>query len=231
MSTVTQQVSRIRTRFKQDPNEETINDDTIVDFLNEAQDIIESQVIVPAMQTSAYLDLVADQREYTLEDDLFKLVLVRYNTNDWVLEERPFAEMKRRFSSSTGSPQEYYFFGNKLGLNPVPSGNETGSASAGIEYWYLKTLDTLVEESPGTGEVTTSEIPVNFHWVLERGAEMLMAQMVNDSERSEIAETKFQQGIQLMKDRYASTTDNLENELTAWGDTEKQSSWLFSPYQ
>lgn len=227
MATVATQISNVRTRFKKDPNAETISDTTVLNFLNEAQDIIESNVILPAMQTSDTIDLLASTQEYPLSADCIKPVLVRYTANNWVLKEISFDSAKQRFDSSTGTPQQYYVWGGSVGFYPVPSANETD----GVKYWYIRPLKTLVSSSAGAGEVTTSEIPVSYHWVLERGAEMLMAQMINDSERASMAEKKFYEGIQSLRERYAMHTDNLDSEIYPDDMNRNKTDYLFDPYQ
>lgn len=226
MATVAQQISRITSRFKKDPNNEVVSTTSILAFLNEAQDMIEAQVVLPAMQSSSTITLVAGTQEYSLASNVFKLVLARYQTNDWILKERNMHQIQARFDNSTGSPQEFYIWGGTIGLYPTPSANE----AAGVKYWYIKTLSELVESGAGAGQVTTSELPENFHWVLERGAEMLMAQSLQD-ERAELFEGKFMQGIQLMKQRYATMTDNLDTELIADDELDNKSTWNFNPYQ
>lgn len=227
MATVTQQLSKVRTRFKKDPNAETISDTTLLDFLNEAQDIVEANVILPAMQTSSTINLVASTQEYSLATDCVKPVLVRYTANDWVLKELPFDVAKQKFDSSTGTPQQFYTWGGSVGFYPVPSANET----AGVKYWYIRPLKTLVESGPATGEIATSEIPVSFHWVLERGAEMLMSQMINDDKRAVMCERKFYEGIQLLRERYSMHTDNLDTELHPDDMNRNKTDYLFDPYQ
>lgn len=227
MATVTTQIDNVIARFKQDPNNEVLSRANILGYLNEAQDIIESYVILPGAKTSTTINLVAGTQEYSLATNIIKPVLFRYTVNDLVLKEISFNQAKKRFDSSTGTPQEYYIWGSNVGFYPVPSGTE----SNGIKYWYIKTLSTLVESSAGTNEVTTSEVPVQFHWVLERGAEMLMSQAVNDQERAMVAERKFMEGIQLMKSVYMMNTLDLDSELYPDDAEDTKTSFLFNPYQ
>jgi len=227
MATVSEQVARIITRFKKDPDSEVVSEDTVLAFMNEAQSIIEATVILPNMESSSTIDLVGDQQEYSVASDVFKIVLVRYETNDWVLKEQNILNIKNRTNSATGSPQEFYVWGGSIGLYPVPGGAE----SAAVKYWYIKTLGTLVTSSPGSGEVTTSEIPANFHWVIERGAEMLMAQMTEDFDRAKVAENKFLEGIALMKERFETGTDNLDTTLYSQSDMSGRRRYLYDPYQ
>lgn len=226
MATVTTQISNVRTRFKQDPNAGTVSDPTILAFLNEAQDIVESHVILPPAKTYSTINLVADTQEYSLATNCVKVAVVRYTTNDWVLKEINFNDAMKRHSDSSGSPQEYYIWGESIGFSPTPSATET----AGVKYWYVKTLDTLVESGTATGTATTSEVPVQFHWVLERGAEMLMAQMVNDQDRAAVAERKFYEGIQLMKDRYMMGTFDIDTEIYPEDQMDSRTQWNFNPY-
>lgn len=227
MATVATQVDNVRTRFKKDPNAETVSDTTVLAFLNEAQDIIESHVILPASQTYKSVNLVGGTQEYSLESNCQRVVLVRYQANDWVLKEINFNEAQKRYTSSTGTPQEYYVWGGSIGLYPIPASNE----SNGLKYWYIKSLGTLVESGDSTGEVTTSEIPAQYHWVLERGAEMLMAQMTGDIERAALAERKFMEGIQLMKERYMMTSFDIDSEIYPDSSLGNKSVWHFNPYQ
>lgn len=227
MATVTQQIDNVVARFKQDPNNEVLSRVSVLGFLNEAQDIVESYVILPAAKASTTINLVAGTQEYPLADDMIKPVLFRYTANDWVMKEISFNDAKKRFDSSTGTPQEYYIWGLSVGFYPVPSGNESG----GVKYWYIKTLSTLVEDNAGDGEVETSTVPVQFHWVLERGAEMLMSQAVNDQERAAIAERKFMEGIQLMKSTYMMNTYDIDSELYPEDGLNAKTVFLFDPYQ
>ncbi len=226
MSTVSTQLSQLRTRFKKDPNAKVISDAQLLVFLNEAQDMIETQVVLPAMQTNSTITLVADQQEYSLDSSMFKPVLFRYTANDLVLKQQSFLSIQKRFNDSTGTPEEYYIFGNKIGFYPTPTANEAD----GVKYWYLKTLDTLVESGAGSGEATTSEIPVNYHWVLERGAEMLAFQMIGDFDRAQQAEIKYNQGIQSMIDRYAMHSDNYDSTLFTLDEMEGERDRLWNPY-
>lgn len=227
MATVSQQVTNVTARFKKDPNNRAISATTILTFLNEAQDIIEARVVLPAMQASSTIDLVADQQEYSLASDIDKPILFRYTANDWVLKEQSLLSIQNKFDDSTGTPQEYYYFGGSVGFYPIPSANE----AQGVKYWYLKTLGELVESGAGAGQVTTSEVPEKFHWVLERGAEMLVAQMFGYGDRAERAEIKFEQGIKAMKDHYMVSTANYDTELYALDDFNGERAFNFNPYQ
>ena len=227
MATVTTQVDNVITRIKKDPNVRTISRDTIVNFLNEAQDIVESRVVLPNMQQTTTIDLVADTQSYSLASDIFKPLLFRHVDNDWVMKQIPFVALQKRFSSSTGTPQEYAVYGGSVYFYPTPSSNDT----AGVRYYYLRTLDTLVESSAGTDEVTTSQVPANFHWVLERGAEMLAFQMLGYPNRAQQAEMKFEQGIMDMQARYSTQSDSYENLIFTEEEISGERHFLFDPYQ
>ena len=227
MATVTGMVDNIITRFQKDPNSQVVSRDTVVDYLNEAQDMIEAEVIMPNMEENSTIDLVASTQNYALASDAFKATIFRYTANDMVLKMIPFNALQKRFSSSTGTPQEYAVYGGEVYFYPTPDANET----AGVKYYYIKTLDELVESSPGTGQVTTSEVPANFHWVLERGAEMLIAQQLGYGERSDRAEIKFNQGILKLKTRYQESSDNYANLLNTEDEMEGERNFLFDSYQ
>jgi hypothetical protein len=227
MATVTTLVDNVITRFQKDPNSSVISRNTIVNYLNEAQDIIEAEVILPAMQKSATIDLVADTQAYNLASDLFKASIFRYTANDYVLKEIPFLALQKRFASSTGTPQEFSIYGNQAYLYPTPDANET----AGVKYYYIKTLDTLVESGAGTGEVATPEVPSNFHWVLERGAEMLVCQQLGYKGRADAAETKFREGILQMLTRFQEVSDNPQNLIQTEDDMIGSRNYNYDPYQ
>lgn len=227
MATVVSQVSQLRTRIHSDPNEKVFSDETLLKYLNEAQDILESEVLLPAAKTSSTISLVADQQEYSLASNFIKMVLVRYTANDWILKPITLLSAQHRFTSTSGTPQEYYMWGGNIGFTPVPSANETDA----VQYWYVKRLDELVESGAGSGQVTTSEVPEQFHWVLERGAEMLAFQEIGKGDRARTAEIKFTDGISQMRAVYG--TENLDYDSTLM--TEEQvaggRNFLFDPYQ
>lgn len=227
MATVTQNIDNVITRIKKDPNSGAISRTAVLNFLNESQDMIEAELVLPQAQTSSTLNLVASTQSYSLASDLFKPVLFRYTANDWVLKEIPFLSLQKRNDSSTGNPQEYAVWNNKVYFNPIPSANET----SGITYFYIKTLDELVESGAGAGQVTTSLIPANFHWVLERGAEMLMMQMLEYQNRAVNAEIKFKEGIQALRNRYSSTTDNYDSQIFTEDQMDGERNFLWNPYQ
>lgn len=227
MATVTQNIDNVITRIKKDPNSTAVSRAAVLNFLNESQDMIEAEVVLPQAQVSSTINLVASTQSYNLASDIFKPVLFRYTANDWVLKEIPFLALQKRDDSSTGNPQEYAVWGDQVYFNPIPSANETD----GVTYFYIKTLDTLVESSPSAGETATSEIPVNFHWVLERGAEMLVMQMLEYPKRAEAAEIKFREGIEALRTRYASTTDNYDSQIFTEDQMSGERNFLFNPYQ
>jgi len=226
MATVQQQADNVRTRFKKDPSATIISEATVVRFLNEAQDMIEASVLLPKAQSSATIDLVANTQEYSLASNIIMLNLVRHTDNNWVLKQRPINQIMQRFSNSTGTPQEYYVWGGVIGFHPTPSANDT----AGVKYWYTKTLPKLVLSGAVTGEVTTSEVPEEFHWVLERGAEMFCHEMVDDADRQRIAERRFEEGIELIKKKYSSFTQDFDTEIYPDDTLEGGTSWNFNPY-
>jgi len=224
MADVSTQVSNVRSRFHKDRNGKVISDIRILAYLNEAQDMVESSTLLPASQVSNTITLVADQQEYSLETDNIKITLARYTANDRVLCENTLLNIQTQFTSSTGTPEQYYIWGGSIGFHPTPSANE----AAGVKYWYIKTLDELVESSAGTGQVTTSEVPEKFHWVLERGAEMLMSQEIADIERAQVAELKFREGMDQIKSTYNSFTYNMDSTLMPEGSKTGQT-YLFNP--
>lgn len=226
MSTVSTQISNIRTNFKKDPNARVISDATILSKLNEAQDIIESELILPEMKSSSTIDLVASTQEYSLADDFVQMVLVRHQTDERVLKENSLLNIQKRDDGATGTPYEFYMWAGSIGFYPIPSAN----ASAGVKYWYIKTLGEMVESGATGTQVTTSEIPERFHWVLERGAEMLCFQIVGDFDRANQAEIKFREGIQQMKGVYMMPTQNLDSRIMSDDDMRLDRDFLFDPY-
>lgn len=226
MATVTAQLSNIRTRFKKDPSERMISDTTLLNFLNEAQDIIQSEIIFPAAQTSATINLVANTQSYSLDSTIIKPMLFRYDANDWVLKEIPFLGLQKRFSSSTGTPQEYAMYGNQVYFHPTPSTTE----AAGVTYYFIKKLGELVESGAGAGQVTTSEIPEHYHFLLERGAEMLAFEMIGDFNRAREAELRFKEGMAQAKDKYMAMSSNWNSTLNTIDDLDGERDYNFDPY-
>lgn len=107
-------------------------------------------------------DTVADQQEYDLPDDFYKIrrVQINYNTSDsnsvssYAIP-ATMDEVMGDLNSTTLSPTvfrnpAYFIRGNKIGFIPVP--DESGTDA--ITLWYIKTIDEL--------SAVTDEIDIPF---------------------------------------------------------------------
>lgn len=226
MSTVAQMVDNVRTNFKKDPAARVISDTVILAKLNEAQDLVEGEVFIPEMQSSSTVNLVASTQEYNLATDLVKLNLVRHQAHERILKEKSLRDIFLFDKDTTGVPEVYYVWGGSIGFYPTPSSNE----SAGVKYWYTRTLSELVESGAGAGQVTTTQINAKYHWVLERGAEMLCFQIIGDYDRANQAEVKFREGMEKMRQEYMSFSSDFDSEIKAGSTPIPTKEWLFNPY-
>lgn len=112
--------------------------------------------------TTSFASLVADQQEYTLPTDLFKLrrVEINYdtdNTNSTFQKATPVTSLdairtrlaETNISSSFLRNPTYYITGTSIGFLPIPTTSETN----GIKYWYIPTLSDL------SADASTIDIP------------------------------------------------------------------------
>lgn len=226
MATVSAQVTNVRTKLKSDPNAKVISDANIVQFLNDAQDILESEIIFPEAQVTESLSLTASTQTNTLATNWRKSVMFRYGANDRVLREIPFIALQKRDDAGKGKPEEYAIFGESVYWSPIPSATE---ASA-VTHFYIKELDTLVQSGAGSGETATSELPRELHHVIEYGALMMCFQLIGDDKRAEMAEDKWLEGIERSKKNYMSNTNDYDSQLFTASQAEGSQIWRFSPY-
>lgn len=227
MATVSNQLSQIRTRIKKDPNAKIISDAQLLVFLNEAQDILEQEVIFPNAQTTEQISTTASTQSYSLDSQWRKSLIFRYDANDQVLWEIPFLALQKRDDAGTGTPMEYAIFGGSVYFSPTPSATEANA----VTHFFIKTLDELVSSGAGANQVTTSDVPEKFHYVLERGAEMLAFQMIGDDKRAQQAEIQFREGIERAKAEYTNMTNDYDSTLFTADQVEGDRLWRFSPYQ
>ena len=147
-------ITRIRERtdnlgFSEDSSgniTEGLSDNLILDFLNDAQDYLQSRIIsvYPNIFTAeALLSMVANQEAYSIDDNLFignKYISVHYSidgqTRNYVrLPQKTIAE---RMTTSALHPLFYFRLDGQFYFNPIPS-----AAGGKARIVYYRELDNL----------------------------------------------------------------------------------------
>mgnify|MGYP001571588770 CR=1 FL=1 len=156
--------------------------------------------------TTSFASLVANQQEYTLPTDLFKLrrVEVNYdisNSNSVFQKATPLTSLDavrtRLAETNIGSNiirnPCYYVTGSSIGFLPIP----TSAGTNAIKYWYVPVLSDLASDS------TSVDIPYvdRYYHLIVEGA---TADALRFGEQSSVEADKFEQkfiaGIILMQE-------------------------------
>lgn len=125
--------------------------------------------------TTSFASLIANQQEYTLPSDLFKLrrLEINYdisNTNSVFQKATPLTALdavrtrlgETNIGSSILRNPVYYVTGDKVGLLPIP----TSSGTNAIKYWYVPTASDL------SADASTIDIPYpeRYYHIIAEGA-------------------------------------------------------------
>lgn len=156
--------------------------------------------------TTSFDSLVANQQEYTLPTDLYKLrrVEVNYditNSNSTFQRVTPFTGLDairtRLAETNIGSnlfrQPGYYVTGLKIGLLPIP----TSSGTNAIKYWYVPVLTELSSDSD------TIDIPYPdryWHIIAEGATADALRFGQQESSEADKFDQKFVAGILLMQE-------------------------------
>lgn len=156
--------------------------------------------------TTSFDNLIANQQEYTLPTDLFKVkrVEVNYdisNSNSTFQKAAPLTALDsvrtRLAETNIGSNiirnPVYYVTGTSIGFLPIP----TSSGTSAIKYWYIPVLSDL------SADASTIDIPYpdRYYHLIAEGA---TADALRFGEQSTIEADKFDQkfvaGVLLMQE-------------------------------
>lgn len=156
--------------------------------------------------TTSFDNLVANQQEYTLPTDLYKLrrVEVNYditNTNSVFQKVTPFTALESirtrlaetDVSSNITRDPGYYVTGSKIGFLPIP----TLAGTNAIKYWYVPVLTDLVSDS----DVIDIPYPDRYWHVIAEGATgdaLRFGQQ--ESVEADKLDKKFVAGVLLMQE-------------------------------
>lgn len=156
--------------------------------------------------TTSYSSLVANQQEYSLPTDLFKLrrVEINYditNTDSVFQRVAPITSVdaiRTRLGETNLGPgisrnPLYYVLGSLVGLLPIP----TTAATNGLKFWYIPYLSDLSSDS------STIDIPYPdryWHIIAEGAAADAYRFGEQDSQEADKFDLKFNAGILLMQE-------------------------------
>lgn len=139
---------------------EGITDDLLLEFMNEAQELLQSRII--AVYPSEFVEeeeisLVADQEAYTISDNVFlnnKIVSVEYSRtgNDEDYNPLPQLALHQRATVS-GEPRFYIRRSGQILVNPIPP-----TSQGKIRVNYYRTLDRLDKRRGKISSVTSTTI-------------------------------------------------------------------------
>lgn len=131
---------------------------------------------------------VASQQEYSLPSRYLKIQRITFNNNKLqpiTLREYDALTFNAQ-TIPTGTPAYYYYFGETVGLYPVPSDAQT------IKIWAIQCHDTITQAS-------TLEIPLQFHDMLVDGVVSQMVLKEIGDPRQGFYSTKWAQHLELAK--------------------------------
>jgi len=193
----------LRTELKKDPNAKIWTNDTLNNYLKQANLKVQKDGNFQwrENQANTTFSTVVWTQEYLLPTDLGKIQLVRYNTD--VLIKTTKVWLKRTQNNFVAwIPSKYYIFWNNIGFDTIPNTTWT------IDFDYVKRLTFP------TDDTTTIDFNDDFDAALVKYAAFLAWSTI--SQMSGIAAAKIQE-YQLELDTLYSTYifDDL-NDLVYW---------------
>lgn len=172
----TRRIEQLLTRVRKETGNEDYGADAgigqtqLVEYMNDGLNFIEealSNVHSNYFTKTDYIDLVANQEEYTLPSDLLKgaglkLVENKINSNDYIKLPKKTILQREGLNYRSNTLNGYYVQGNKILVMPLPTANQTD----GLRVTYTKALNRLdirrgtISASTNNGTAITS-ITVN----------------------------------------------------------------------
>lgn len=181
--------------------------------------------------TSATTDSVADQQEYLLPSDIYKIRRVEINYDPDVTGStakkavRASIDQVHRYldNANAGGPiivnPVYYLLGSKLGLIPRP----TKSGDENIEIWYIKTITDLTNDSD------TFDLPYidRYGYLIAQGA---AAKLLSKGQQEEEASSKYQFQFELgLKKMQQELEDRIAEGAISTVDTAQELNDFYMP--
>lgn len=119
---------------------------------------------IECLENTFSTSAVASQQEYSLPSRYLKIQRVTFNgTKLQPISLREYDALTYAAQTiPTGTPAYYYYFGETIGLYPIPETTDT------IKIWAIQVHDSITSAS-------TIEIPIQFHDMLVDG---LVAKMI-----------------------------------------------------
>lgn len=189
---VSQIISRVRRTIGDDSSIQ-INDNDIIGWINEAMKEIVTQVNL--FQVIATASTVANQRDYSLPNNILKLHSVKWlgNSLKYLSPEQFETSVPNKDSTDnypTGEPMYYSVWGNTITFYPAPASNGTNDIK--IYYNRLPVDVTSINDTP--------DLPSIYH---TRIIEYCLAQAHDLDDNifgAELKMSQFQQAVQGMKE-------------------------------
>lgn len=191
MSSLATLVSKLRNEVKIDPNDRIWSQSVKENALNRAYFQLQKDGNYDWTEHVANytVSTAVGTQEYARPSDFIRLDLVRLNGN--YLLKRDKVQLKQQYASgfTQGQPNEYYIYGNFLGLNPIPSSVWT------IDLDYRKRLPTMTS-------AVDSAFPVDFDDAIVQYAAYILFKQIRNFDRAKTAMEDYMTIVDTLRDGY-----------------------------